>query len=205
MSGRRFAGALAAYALMAAAAVAVSAWYGRSPLEHPAPWLALGEAGAAISLAAGAALALGTIVSTRWLLRRAAWARALRVELRLLLEGASGAQLAGLGIASGLAEELLFRGALQPIAGWALTSLAFGLLHVGPRRTFLPWTVWAVAMGLVLGAIFEATGSLAGPLAAHVAINTVNLRTVARHDARLDHADGRLAPPRLVGRPRRDT
>lgn len=205
MIGRRIAGALVAYVLMGGVALGLGLWQGRLPtLAHPAPALALGAWSSAASLGAGLAIALVTILSTRWLLVRTRWARALRRELRMLLVGASGAQLLLLGVSSGVAEELLFRGAIQPIAGLFLTSLGFGLLHVGPRRELLPWTAWAIVMGFVLGALYEATGTLAGPILAHVLINTVNLRVIVLHDARLDRDDGRLAPPKLVARVRRE-
>lgn len=201
MTARRIVVALIAYAAMAAVAIGAGAWQGRPlPLMHPRPWLDLGAAAHAWSIAAGLALAALTIASTRVLLERAAWARALRAEFRTVLEGARGAQLVALGLASGLAEELFFRGALQPWAGWIPTSIVFGLVHVGPTRTLLPWTVWALAMGVLLGAIFEASGSLAGPVLAHVLVNAINLRAIVHHDARIDHGDGRLRPPRLVGR-----
>lgn len=199
MTRRRIALALIAYACMALAALGLGAWQGRPiPLAHPAPWLELGHLAHAWSAGAGLALAAVTIGSTRVLLERAGWARALRAQFRTVLEGAGGGQLLLLGLASGLAEELLFRGAIQPWAGFALTSIGFGLVHVGPTRTFLPWTIWATVMGLALGAIFEATGSLAGPVLAHVLVNAVNLRAIVLHDARIDHGDGRLQPPRLV-------
>lgn len=204
MSARRMAGVLVAYGAMAIAGFGIGAWLGRPvPVRHPAPLLELGAYAGWASIALGLVVAGVTIGSTRVLLERARWARALRTELKLLLERASGAQLVVLGIASGTAEEIFFRGALQPFAGYVLTSLVFGLLHVGPRREFLPWTAWAVVMGFVLGGVFELTGALEGPLLAHVLINAVNLRVIARHDGRLDPGDGRPPPPKLVGRVRR--
>jgi membrane protease YdiL (CAAX protease family) len=56
----------------------------------------------------------------------------------------------------------------------------FGLAHVAPRRTLWPWTGFALAAGLLLGALFAATGNLVAPIAAHAAINAVNLRLLTR-------------------------
>jgi membrane protease YdiL (CAAX protease family) len=205
VSHQRIFVALIAYASMALVACGLGTWLGRPfPVRHPAPWWDLGSCAEVVSIGLGLGVALVTVLSTRWLLARTAWARALRRELRTLLEGATGRQLVLLGVFSGIAEELLFRGAIQPVAGLTLTSIGFGLLHVGRSRAFLPWTIWAIAMGFVLGGIFEATGVLAGPILAHVLINAVNLRTIVFHDARLDEGDGRPPAPRLVTRVRRD-
>jgi len=202
---KRMFAALSAYTTMAAVACGIGAISGRPlPLRHPTPRWDLGGAGDLVSIGLGIVVAVLTVLSTRWLLARTQWARALRRELRALLEGATSGQLFLLGVWSGLSEELLFRGAIQPAAGLVATSIGFGLLHVGPRPTFLPWTVWAVAMGFVLGGIFEATGSLAGPMVAHVLINTINLRTVVLDDPRLDEGDRKPGTPRLVTRVRRN-
>jgi membrane protease YdiL (CAAX protease family) len=205
--GRRLTSLLAAYGMMGALACALGALWGRPvPLWHPAPRGELDDHADLVSLVLGVVAAVATIVATRVFLDRTAWAKALRTELRTALrggsgEGPSGLSLILLGVLSGLSEELLFRGALQPVCGFWITSIGFGLLHVGPSRTFLPWTVWAIVMGLILGAMFEWTGSLLGPIVAHATINAVNLRTVAEHDARFDEGgDGRLAPPRLVAK-----
>lgn len=204
MNRRRILVALVAYAAMAVVAIGLGAWAGRPlPVRHPGPWLDLGPWAEGVSLGLGALVAVATVVSTRVLVERTRWARSLRAQFRAVLEGASGAQLAALGVASGVSEELFFRGAIQPLAGWLPTSIAFGLVHVGPSRAFLSWTLWALVMGLVLGAIFEGTGSIAGTILAHVVVNVVNLRLIALHDARIDEGDGRMKPPRLVARGRR--
>lgn len=192
-----------AYLVMLALATALGAVSGRLlPVEHPAPWLALGEHASAVSLGLGLALALGVILSTRWLVERVAWARRLREDLRPLLHGATGAQLFALAVFSGVAEEWLFRGALQPLVGLVPATIVFGLAHLGPGRRFVAWALWAAAVGLALGAIFEATGSLAGAVLAHVAINAVNLRLVANHHGRLEDRPSRPAPKLVTDRVR---
>jgi membrane protease YdiL (CAAX protease family) len=85
-----------------------------------------------------------------------------------------------LASASGLAEELFFRGALQPVAGWFWASLLFGVLHFVPRREFAPWTVFAVLAGMLFGGMYEWTGNLTAPVVAHTLVNGVNLPRLVR-------------------------
>jgi CAAX protease family protein len=88
-----------------------------------------------------------------------------------------------LAAASGVAEEALFRGALQPQVGWVVASLIFGLAHIAPRRELLPWTGLAIVAGFVLGGLFEVTGNLVAPVVAHFGINAINLRILSRRHA----------------------
>ncbi len=81
-----------------------------------------------------------------------------------------------LAVSSGIAEESLFRGALQPQVGLVWASLLFALAHLVPRRELLPWTAFALAAGFLLGGLYAVTGNLVAPVVAHVAVNAVNLR-----------------------------
>lgn len=56
-----------------------------------------------------------------------------------------------LAIAAGVGEELLFRGALQPVFGLLLTSVIFALIHVQYGLT--PFTLLVVLIALILGLI----------------------------------------------------
>jgi len=198
---------LVLYSAMAILAVLV-AWLRETPLfEQPAGIDAI--AGVLPSHILGVLVAALTIGSTRVLTERTEWARALRSEFRAVLSGASMGDVVVLSLASGTAEELFFRGALLPWIGVTLSSLAFGLVHLGPTRRYLPWTVWAVVMGFVLGVLGWATGSVVGPIVAHVAINAVNLRYVLAFDGALDakisaYESGEIPTMKLVG-PRKRT
>jgi membrane protease YdiL (CAAX protease family) len=110
-----------------------------------------------------------------------------------------GEGLAGIGtgdaillaFASGVAEEMLFRGALQPAVGLFWASLIFGACHFLPRKELALWSVYAVLMGFAFGWLYQWTGQLAAPIAAHVIVNGINLPRLARRyemrsDERID-------------------
>jgi membrane protease YdiL (CAAX protease family) len=97
------------------------------------------------------------------------------------VETLSSWEITLLALSSGFAEELFFRGAMQPALGLLLTSLIFGAVHTGPRRVFVAWSVWAFIMGLLFGVIFELSGVLWGPVLAHVWINQRNMAYMRRH------------------------
>ena len=62
-----------------------------------------------------------------------------------------------LAAATGLGEELLFRGALQPVFGLGLTSLLFAFAHV--QYGFTPVTLVVFVIGIVLGLIRRRHGT----------------------------------------------
>lgn len=160
------------------------AWFGSERAAwalHPA-WLdAPYLARLAVSLLLGLALALAVVGMTPWLFARARWARRLHLELKEIVAPLSQREVLWLALSSGVAEELFFRGAMQPVLGLLLTSLIFGAVHVGPKSVLLAWTSWAFVMGLLFGLIFELTGVLWGPVLAHVWINARNMVFVQRH------------------------
>jgi hypothetical protein len=131
----------------------------------------------------GAAAAGATIAASRAVVRASAWGRALHDDLRPAVRDASDAGVVLMALASGIAEELVFRGLLAQLVGVVLSSVAFGLLHQVRGRARWAWAAWATVTGAVFGAIFALTGSLAGPILAHVTINLVNLRHLRDHDA----------------------
>jgi membrane protease YdiL (CAAX protease family) len=135
----------------------------------------------ALSIALGFALGLVVVAITPRLVERTEWARTLHLELKEIIAPLSSSEVTLLALASGFAEELFFRGAMQPVLGLLGTSVIFGVLHIGPRRVFLAWTAWAFVMGLSFGSIFELTGVLWGPVLAHVWINQRNMTFIRRH------------------------
>ncbi|MBX3221150.1 MAG: CPBP family intramembrane metalloprotease [Labilithrix sp.] len=147
-----------------------------SPLDTEA-WLELPDwSRHVVSVAGGVGLAALTVRATRSFVKRWGWARMLHADLRPAVNGAGDATLLVLGIASGVAEELFFRGLLAPALGLVVSSLAFGALHQLRGRTGWIWAGWAAVMGLLFGALFFLTGSLLGSIVAHASINVMNLR-----------------------------
>jgi membrane protease YdiL (CAAX protease family) len=133
-----------------------------------------------VQLAAGLAVALAVIVLSYVLTEATGWGRRLAQAMAEPLRGLGVPDALLLAWASGLAEEMFFRGALQPRVGLVAASLLFGALHFAPRRELLPWTGFAVVMGFLLGWLFEWTGSLLAPFVAHSVINGVNLPLLIR-------------------------
>ncbi|MDE0886219.1 MAG: CPBP family intramembrane metalloprotease [Myxococcota bacterium] len=167
-------------AMMAAALVWRMGFYGESILFASAADEIVGVSPLRdFSVGLGAGLAL-VVVSLGW-----AWAsrtgRALASELAALMGPLGVPNALLLALASGLAEEMFFRGALQPRAGLWLASFLFACVHFVPRRPLLPWTLFAAAAGLVFGWLFEWTGNLIAPITAHVVVNAVNLPLLERY------------------------
>ena len=69
-----------------------------------------------------------------------------------------------LSIAAGFGEELLFRGAIQPLAGIVPASLLFGALHTGFRlteRVYLLYGCLVFIISVILGVVADTIGLLA--------------------------------------------
>lgn len=170
--------ALVFYAVVFALAVGLAWGTGHSLLYadpasgRPVDWLRDPLVGGA---AAGLVIALSALLtaSTRW-------GEALSRTLAELLGPLSRRDCVVLAAASGLAEEALFRGALQPLVGWVAASVLFGLAHFVPRRELLPWVGFTLAAGFGLGWLYEATGNLVAPVVAHAGVNAVNLRLLSK-------------------------
>ncbi len=135
-------------------------------------------------LALGAASAVLVVVVTRLLSVYFEWARRLEIEMAKLLGPLSYLDVLVISIFSAVGEELFFRGAMQPTLGLTATTIFFGFLHIGPSRTFIPWTLSAFIIGGVFGWYYEINGTLAAPISAHFLINLVNLNQIRLHRAK---------------------
>lgn len=167
-----------AYGALTLLAFGIGLALGRSPLERE-PWFPTSGLEAALaSLVLGLALAALTLLATRALGARAAWARALRSELEPIVSGLHDRDLAVMAMASGVGEEIFFRGLLSPWIGIVLSSLAFGAVHQVRGKGRLGWMASAAAFGFAFALVFGATGSLLGPIVGHTLVNWVNLRAM---------------------------
>ena len=167
-------------AMMAAALVWRVGFYGESIFFGTAADRAAGASPVedlALGLLVGASIVILSFVSALY----TGWGNALAREMASTIGPLGTANALLLAFASGLAEEMFFRGALQPRVGLVAASLLFAGLHFIPRRVLLPWTVFAAIAGFVLGWLFVWTGNLIAPVAAHILINAVNLPLLERH------------------------
>lgn len=173
-----------AYLLLGAFSFAAALyWRGVSPFVYAQPWLALPLRSAhAYSLLLGLGLGGLLVMGTRYTVERYQWARDLHAALRPFARSMSTPTILALAVLSGLGEELLFRGLLTPWLGVLPQAVIFGVAHQLPGPSRWVWVGWATAVGLLLGSLFVLTGSLAGPIAAHVLVNGINLSYLRAHD-----------------------
>jgi membrane protease YdiL (CAAX protease family) len=167
---------------VAAIACAISFARGANPLVCKSALGASGAASCLLSLGMGLIVGALIVAATPAMVHRWRWASALHVALRPVTEGARGGALFVVAAATAIGEEFFFRGLLVPWIGVVASSVVFAALHQvsGPSRW--GWMLWAGTMGVVFALLFVATGSLAGPIVAHVIINHCNLRFLRDHD-----------------------
>ena len=83
-------------------------------------------------------------------------------------------QIGAIALFSGTAEEVFFRGAIQPLLGLIPTSLLFGAVHLIPRRVFLPWVAYAAFAGFLFRMSLRVERHTLYPnTLSHVAVNFV--------------------------------
>ena len=115
------------------------------------------------------------VVLSRLASRHTTWGVALREEFTVLLVGLDSRQVLLLSLLSGFGEEILFRGVLHPRLGLIPTALLFAAFHFPYRRSLVPWTAFALGVGLVLGWLVDWSGSLWPAVVLHFMINYFNL------------------------------
>ena len=151
--------------------VAAAVWSGLRGIDLPV----LGPR-PATGLLLGLATAAGTVSMSLLAYRLIPLTRKLAEELApTLVDGTDRAGLVLLALFSGVGEEVFFRGAVQQEFGILISSVVFGLAHIGPDRRYLIWTAWAVLAGVVFGLLFETTGGLLAPVTAHAVHNAATL------------------------------
>ena len=98
--------------------------------------------------------------------------------LEMVLKPLEPIDLIWLGLLPGLSEEMLFRGVALPALGMnaialVITSVIFGALHMASAK-HLSYTVWAIAVGMMLGAVTIYTGNLLSAIVAHMLTNSLS-------------------------------
>ena len=98
--------------------------------------------------------------------------------LDMVLNPLEAVDLIWLGLLPGLSEEMLFRGVALSALGMngialIITSVVFGALHMASAK-HLSYTVWAIAVGMMLGAITMYTGNLLSAIVAHIVTNSLS-------------------------------
>ena len=84
------------------------------------------------------------------------------------------------------AEELLFRGVIQPWLGLAAGVIVFTALHL--NRRMLPVGPWAATEAVWLGLLYQYTGSAIPPMVAHFLHDVVGVIAVQYVTKRLNEA-----------------
>ena len=152
------------YAAFLVVAGAIGALAGRNAFETGGPL--------ALSLSLGVGTAAVTVGLGLLAYRASPLVQRLAGEIApSVVGGARVRDLVVLAALSGVGEEALFRGALQPLIGYVWASLLFGAVHFFPDRRYLPWTAWAVGAGFLFGALYAWTGGVLAPALAHALYN----------------------------------
>lgn len=105
----------------------------------------------------------------------------------------------GLSLISAVSEEILFRGALQPLIGIPLTITAYVVIHSGPNGVFSAWSLQSLAVGAAFSTIFEQTGNLPLLMVIHFLVNMMSFLQVRRAFSRF--GDQAFMGPSLLGNP----
>jgi hypothetical protein len=128
-------------------------------------------------------LLLGSVAALLSQILPLVWRDARQLESRLaeIFEGSTPIEVLVLALISSVAEELLFRGLLQPFLGIFIASALFGLAHWTGDRRLGAWPLIAMLAGLALGKLAQwPTAGLPGAIGAHLAVNWIGLNRLSR-------------------------
>lgn len=179
------------YAALGVVALGLARWLGDLNL---AQWHNINQTELYADALLGAVAGLLVVGLSDLMDRYFEWSRALSREFGRTLGALNLRQAFIFALASGVGEEMLFRGFLQQYLsgvvftgaagdwlGLTASSLVFGMLHIGPDvRKMLPWTGLAIVLGFAFGLMYLYTGNLLAPIVAHFTINFFNLQTISR-------------------------
>ncbi|MBI4041235.1 MAG: CPBP family intramembrane metalloprotease [Deltaproteobacteria bacterium] len=126
-------------------------------------------------VALAAWIAFGVFALSNMCSEKTEWGKKLVELFASFLTPSSNTTIFILALMSSLGEEILFRGAVQNQFGLIVASLLFGLMHFPIKPIMMPWTLTAVIMGFVLGALYQYAGNLMAPILLHFLINFLNI------------------------------
>lgn len=142
-----------------------------APLPH--------TSSAELSVTLGVSTGLVVVFLGRITERYSARTRSITQAFADMLKGTTAQAVFPIALMSSLAEELFFRGFLQPRFGLVITAVIFGVVHVAFDRRLMPWwQLAAIVMGLMFGWLMELTGTILAPFLAHFTINFFNLHHI---------------------------
>lgn len=80
-------------------------------------------------------------------------------------------------LASGICEEIFFRGILETTGGIATSATCFSLAHL-PSFYYFPYAIWALLVGLIMSFIMAGSGSIIAPIVAHTLVNFISINVL---------------------------
>ncbi|MEO7994222.1 MAG: type II CAAX endopeptidase family protein [bacterium] len=104
-------------------------------------------------------------------------------------------------VIAGIAEEVLFRGLIQPQLGWVITGLMFALVHFPSSRYRYNHPVTWGMLGLylpisfALGYLYEWRQDLTAPMVAHVVLDVVGLLIIKARAEKANQATTSMTSP----------
>lgn len=131
-----------------------------------------------VDFALGLSTGLALVWLSQWAAQRVPAFRDMSEALAEILRPLSHRDVLAQAFFSALAEELFFRGFLQPRLGLHVTSLLFGFVHFPRDRRLRIWQPMGIALGYLLGWMFLARGSIVAPFLTHFAVNYFNMHFV---------------------------
>lgn len=171
---------LSFYAVMILAAAVLQLVFGGNPRALWTPFPLRADDPVAAQVALGVGVGLGVVLLSRLGSTMFEWSRQLDRWFRDVLGSLDGREIFAMAAMSSLAEEVFFRGFLQPRLGLWPTAILFGLVHFPFERRLIPWTISATAMGAVFGWMVETQGTLLAAVLAHFTVNYFNLHVLVR-------------------------
>jgi len=175
---------LSFYAVMIIAAVALQVVFGGDPWTLWTPYVDRVDTSLPWQIGLGVAVGLAVVLLSRVGSAWFEWSRRLDRWFRDVLGPLEGREIFAMALMSALAEEIFFRGFLQPRLELAPTAILFGLVHFPFEKRLWPWTISAAGMGFVFGAMVETQGTIVAAVLAHFTVNYFNLHVLVRPLAR---------------------